>query len=154
MKILPLLACMFLSAAPCAGCAGQSAATVLSEAENGVTAAGITLQIVSDAAASYFAANPNPKLQKEVFAAIADTSNLLQAAEEAMSGAKSIEDGDVQAALASFSTSFTSLMQLVSQIGIQTAPAGAPAVRVGGKLFVASPRILRLLHAPAAAAAP
>lgn len=134
------------------GCAGQTAAMVLSEVEAGITDAEIAIQTVMAGVDAYFAAHPNPKLQGEIDSAVTDATTALRAVTAALAGATSITAGNVQAALQAFSTAYSTLMQLVAQIGIQTAPAGTAAARVGGNLYVPKPRLLQLVKAPAAPA--
>lgn len=135
------------------GCPNQSAATVLSEVEAGISDAGIAIQTIVVGVDAYFATHPNATLQSQIDAAIADTSTALRAVNNALAGASSISDGNVQQALTSFSQAYAALMQLVGQIGVQTAPTGVTAaVRVNGVVYVPSPRILTLVKNAASAA--
>jgi len=150
LSTLPLLSLTDL------GCAGQTAAVVLTEVRDGITDAEIAIQTVVAGVDAYFSSHPNPKLQGEIDNAVADVTTALRAVDAALAGATSIADGNLQAALTSFAAAYNALMALVGQISIQTAPAaiGKSARTPAGVLLVPSPRLLQLVKATPVAPAP
>jgi len=137
------------------GCAGQSATVVLGEVEAGINDAEIAITTIETGVSTYFAVHPNPTLQAQINGAITDVETTLRAVNAALASATSLADGNVQAALAAFTTAYNALLALVRQIGIQAAPSSVTtSTRVNGVLYVPTPRLFLLVRpTPAAPAA-
>jgi hypothetical protein len=143
LSIAPLLA-IAATVPGLAGCPGQTPAMILSDAEMGVADAQIAIATINTGVEAYFAVKPNPALETQIENAVTDTQAALRLATTALGGATSITDGNVQAALTAFGNAYAALMALVSQIGIQTAPASIGKANRGpnGVLYVPAPRLL------------
>lgn len=136
------------------GCAGTSAATILSGVDAGVVDAGLILQQIQAFVSVYFQTHTDPAsvaLAAKIVPALNDARAALDVVVRAAAVATDISDANLQAAVADFSTAFSSVVVLAGQIGVQVSSGGmAPKVvkpgapgASGAALVVGEPLLLR-----------
>ena len=158
MQIRRTILSVALLAVPLAilpGCTGAtpSPTTIISGIETGVVDATAAVDIAKGAADAYFAGHPDPAVQAKVDMAADDA---LRGVTDALNGATSLADANVQTALQAFSAAYSELMQLLATIGVQTGTVTTltsarvkAGMKAGDVVTVRPPRILQFIKAPA-----
>jgi hypothetical protein len=110
-----------------------------------VTDAILVLDQAEEFSRAYFAANPNPDLEKKVAKGIAKCRSALGAAQRAASGTEKLGQEQVDAAFADFRAAWVELSGLLAGIpGLQVQRDGAPMLSAApGGVVLPEPEALR-----------
>ena len=118
VRILPLTIALAVPVLAAPGCATVAAylPTVIAAVQDGA----LVVDTIERFADRYFAAKPNPELQKKADQAIARTRSALDAALRTASGAQDLNDAKVDEAFAEFRRAYTDMVALLGPLGLST----------------------------------
>jgi hypothetical protein len=130
-----------LAAAPVSGCAAivSNLPAVIAAVTDGM----MVVDAIEAFVRRFFAASPNPDLQRKVDVAVSKTRSALSAALRISDGAQKLDQAQVDAAFADFKTAYLELVALVAPLGVQQQGDTLRATP-GGGLVVPEPLALRL----------
>jgi hypothetical protein len=141
LRALVIVLISGLSVAPVAGCA--AIASNLPAVIAAVTDGMMVVDAIEHFIARFFAASPNPELQRKVDAALAKTRSALSVALRTSEGAQHLDQANVDEAFAGFRTAYLELVALVGPLGVQQ-QGDTMRATPGGGLVVPEPLAIRL----------
>jgi hypothetical protein len=143
-RLTKLAALALLSAflaLPTTGCA--AVASLLPTVIAAVTDAALILDQIEDYMHRYFAANPNPEKEKQVFRALGKCRGTLIVAQRTSQGAHELDQQKVDAAFTDFKAAYTELTALLDGVpGLRVQrPGDGPMLAAGPDQLILPPPI-------------
>jgi hypothetical protein len=137
--IVAILACTF------AACAAlKDAAKLLPTIDTAVSDAALILDQIDRYVGVYFAARPNPALEKKVVDALAKARAALIIAERVAAGGAALDQKKTNEAFADFADAFKELKSLVDSLGTEPVPVGHELPPAPAKPDIPDPLALQL----------